>query len=183
MNKLKYLFGLLLVSVLVSSCMSLGNAAQSTIVGGEYKADKNITEYFVMPYGEVSLPGKWEKWQYVSNARQQFFKNADSVTIAISFGPANKYEFNKNGSLKGYDFVKAYYDWESDYFVKSGYEAKIIESAQSNSYIIWRLWGQELDTYFLFGERGGRVSNFSVHITDKWTEEEKVKFLKSIYLK
>ena len=109
MNKIKYLFGLLLVSVLVSSCMSLGNAAQSTIVGGEYKADKNITEYFVMPYGEVSLPGKWEKWQYVSNARQQFFKNADSVTIAISFGPANKYEFNKNGLLKKFllntDFV------------------------------------------------------------------------------
>ena len=176
MNKLKYLFGLLLVSVLVSSCMSLGNAAQSTIVGGEYKADKNITEYFVMPYGEVSLPGKWEKWQYVSNARQQFFKNEDSVIIAIAFGPANKYEFNRNGLLKEYDFVKAYYDWESDYFVKLGYEAKIIETDQSN-------WGQKYDTYFLFGERNGRVSNYSVHIADKWTEEEKLKFLKSIYLK
>ena len=166
MNKIKNLFGLLLISVLVSSCMSLGNAAQSTIVGGEYKADKNITEYFVMP-----------------NARQQFFKNEDSVIIAIAFGPANKYEFNRNGLLKEYDFVKAYYDWESDYFVKLGYEAKIIETDQSNNYIIWRLWGQKYDTYFLFGERNGRVSNYSVHIADKWTEEEKLKFLKSIYLK
>ena len=183
MNKIKNLFGLLLISVLVSSCMSLGNAAQSTIVGGEYKADKNITEYFVLPYGEVSLPGKWEKWQYDANARQQFFINDESVLIAISFGAVNDYDFNKKGSLKGYDFVKAYYDWESDYFVKLGYEAKIIETDQSNNYIIWRLWGQKYDTYFLFGEREGRVSNFSVHITDKWTEEEKVKFLKSIYLK
>ena len=183
MNRIKNLFGLLLISVLVSSCMSLGNAAQSTIVGGEYKADKNITEYFVLPYGEVSLPGKWEKWQYDANARQQFFKNEDSVIIAIAFGPANKYEFNRNGLLKEYDFVKAYYDWESDYFVKLGYEAKIIETDQSNNYIIWRLWGQKYDTYFLFGERNGRVSNYSVHIADKWTEEEKLKFLKSIYLK
>ena len=183
MNKVKYLFGSLLISVLVSSCMSLGNATQSTIVGGEYKADKNITEYFVMPYGEVSLPGKWEKGKYVSSARQQFFKNEDSVTIAISFGPANKYEFNRNGSLKGYDFVKAYYDWESDYFVKSGFETKIIETDQPNSYIIWRLWGQKYDTYFLFGERDGRVCNYSVNITDKWTEDEKIKFLKGIYIK
>ena len=90
---------------------------------------------------------------------------------------------DRYGLLKEYDFVKAYYDWESDYFVKLGYEAKIIETDQSNNYIIWRLWGQKYDTYFLFGEREGRVSNFSVHITDKWTEEEKVKFLKSIYLK
>ena len=70
MNKMKYLFGLFWFSVLVSSCMSLGNTTQSTIVGGEYKADKNITEYFVMPYGEVSLPGKWsetEKIQFIKS--------------------------------------------------------------------------------------------------------------------
>ena len=72
MNKIKYLFRLLLISVLASGFMPLEVVAQSTIVGAEYKPDKNITEYFVFPYGEVSLPGKWEKWQYNSNARQQF---------------------------------------------------------------------------------------------------------------
>lgn len=183
MNKIKHIFVLLLVSVLVSAFMPLEAVAQSTIVGAEYKPDKNITEYYVFPYGEVSLPGKWEKWQYNANARQQFFINDESVLIAISFGAVNDYDFNKKGTLKGYDFVKAYYDWEFEYFSSSGFESKIIEADQSNSYIIWRIWGQKADTYFLFGERNGHVCNFSVNITDKWTEEEKVKFLKSIYLK
>jgi hypothetical protein len=183
MSKIKYLFGLLLISVLVSGFMPLEAHAQSTIVGSEYKPEKNITEYFVFPYGEVSLPGKWEKWQYNSNARQQFFINNDSVLIAISFGTVSDYEFNRGGLLKGYDFIKAYYDWESEYFSSSGFECKIIEGDQSNSYIIWRLWGQKADTYFLIGERKGHVCNFSVNITDKWAEDEKVQFLKSIYLK
>ena len=183
MNKVKYLFGLLLISVLASGFMPLEVVAQSTIAGAEYKPDKNITEYFVFPYGEVSLPGKWEKLQYVSKSHQQFFINDESVLIAIVFGAVNDYDFNRNGSLKGYDFVKAYYDWESDYFVKSGFETKIIETDQPNSYIIWRLWGQKYDTYFLFGERDGRVCNYSVNITDKWTEDEKIKFLKGIYIK
>lgn len=183
MNKMKYLFGLFWFSVLVSSCMSLGNTTQSTIVGGEYKADKNITEYFVLPYGNVSLPGKWEKWQYDSNSRQQFFKNEDSVIVAISFGPVNRYEFNRDGTLRGYDFVKAYYDWESDYFVKLGLQAKMVESDQQNNYIICRFWGEKFDTYFLFGERNSNACNYSIHSAKKWTEDEKVQFLKGLYLK
>lgn len=154
----------------------------STLVGGEYDADKDITDYFVFPYGQVSLPGKWEKGRYESTSRHQYFYNQDSITIGIAFTPSNKYEFNSNGLLKGYDFVQAYYKWESDYFSTLGLESKIIESDQSKPYIIWRVFGQNYDTYFLFGERNGHVSNFSINPTDKWTTDEKVQFLKSIYL-
>ena len=183
MNKVKYLFGSLLISVLASGFMPLEVVAQSTIAGAEYKPDKNITEYFVFPYGEVSLPGKWEKLQYVSKSHQQFFINDESVLIAIVFGAVNDYDFNRNGSLKGYDFVKAYYGWESEYYSSSGFECKIIEEDQSRSYIIWRVLGQGADTYSLIGERKGHVCNFSVNLTDKWTEDEKVQFLKNIYIK
>lgn len=165
---------------LLSSCAP--SKYTSTIVGSEYKADKDVTDYFVLPLGQVSLPGKWEKGDYVSSSNQQFFHNQDSVIVAIGFTNSNKYEFNAKGLLNGYEFVKAFYDWELDYFSSLGLEAKIIESDQSQSYIIWRLFGQQYDTYFLVGERNGHVSNYSISITDKWTVDQKIQFLKSIYL-
>ena len=82
---------LLSIIVLISSCAS---QASSTIVGSNYDAKNDVTTYFVIPYGSVDLPGKWEKGTYYSTARQQYFTNLDSVTISISFGPWNKYEFN-----------------------------------------------------------------------------------------
>ena len=176
---LKAFLSLPLLAIL-SSCGSPRYV--STLVGGEYNADKDVTEYFVIPFGQVSLPGKWEKDNYVSNSRQQFFHNQDSVIIAIAFTNSSGYEFNSKGLLKGYDFVKAYYEWDSEYFSSLGLEVKIIESDQSKAYIFWRVYGQDFDTYFLIGERNGRVSNYSVNATDKWTVDEKVQFLKSIYL-
>jgi len=173
-------FLLLPLLAIMSSCGSPRYV--STLVGGEYNADKDVTEYFVIPFGQVSLPGKWEKDNYVSNSRHQFFHNQDSVIIAIAFTNSSGYEFNSKGLLKGYDFVKAYYEWESEYFSSLGLEAKIIESDQSKAYIVWRVYGQDFDTYFLIGERNGRVSNYSVNATYKWTVDEKVQFLKGIYL-
>lgn len=179
---------LLLVTILSFSLIAILTScgtpkAVSTLVGGEYNEDKDVTEYFVIPYGQVSLPGKWEKGDYVSNSGQQFFHNQESVTIAIAFSNSSRgYEFNPNGSLKGYDFLKAYYEWESEYYSTIGLESQIIESDQSKPYIIWRVYGQKLNTYFLFGERNGNVSNFSISITDKWTADEKVQFLKNIFL-
>lgn len=173
----------LLLSLLIATVSSCGSAqrATSTIVGGDYDAKKNITEYFVQPYGQVSIPGKWDKTTYNSSSRQQFFTNKESVQLAISFGPCNKYEFNKNGALKGYDFVKAFYKWDSDYFVSNGLQCKILESDSTKHYIIYRAFGKGFDTYFLIGEKNGYLNNFSINITDKWTAQQKVDFLKSLF--
>jgi len=159
----------------------------STIVGGDYNATKNETDYFVLPYGSVTLPGKWEKSNYNTISRQQFFRNQDSVIIAIAFERFNKYEFNMDGSQTGYNFVKAYYDWDSKYFVDShGLKRQPIESDSINNFMIYRIYGQiekgEFDTYFLIGERNGNISNFSISDTEKWNESEKTKFLKNLFL-
>ncbi|MDT3356503.1 MAG: hypothetical protein LIR35_02800 [Bacteroidota bacterium] len=166
----------------VASFISCGSAqrSSSTITGGEYDAKKNITEYFVHPYGQVSIPGKWEKTTYNSVSRQQFFRNDESVDLAVSFGPCDKFEFNKDGSLKGYEFIEAYYEWDSKYFVSNGLESKILEADKENKYILYRVFGNKFDTYFLICEKNGFVSNFSIHATDKWTEQQKVDFLKSL---
>ena len=169
----------LLMAVLLANCAT---QRASTIVGGEYNAAKNITEYFVFPYGQTTLPGKWDKCGYNKVARQQFFCNQDSVIVAIAFARANSYEFNKDGALKGNDFVKAFYEWESKYFEAEGLESQLIENDIERHYVIYKLFGKNINTHFLIGEKNGAVSNFSVNITSKWSESQKIEFLKSLFV-
>ena len=181
-NYRKYL---IVVILFLSSCAT---HKVSTLVGYDYDAKSNKTDYFILPYGSISIPGKWEKSNYNSISRQQFFKNEDSVTIAIAFGPCNKFEFNADNPKVGYEFVKAYYEWDSQYFVgKLGLGRKIIESDSLNSYLIWNLFGAsndlKVDTYFLFSDNNCYVKSFSVLETDKWTASQKVEFLKNLYRK
>ena len=80
-----------------------------------------------------NFPGHWEKTSYNSISRQQFFRNQDSVIIAISFGRFDKYEFNMNGAEAGYNFIKAFYEWDSKYFVEShGLKRQVLESDSIN---------------------------------------------------
>ncbi len=71
-----------------------------------------------MPYGTVTIPGKWDKGHQNSISHQQFFTNKDSVKIAIAFGSIKNYEFNLTGAKTGFSFVKAFYEWDSKYFVE-----------------------------------------------------------------
>ena len=179
MNKVHGLLLLLIVAIL-SSCGS-AKRSTSTIVGGDYDAAKDITSYFVFPYGQVNLPGKWEKGTYNSSSRQQFFHNQDSVIVAVSFGPCDRYEFNKDGALKGYEFVEAYYKWDSEYFISNGLESRFIESDNTKNCLLYRVFGKGFDTYFLLGEKNGMANKYSIQATDKWTESEKIQFLKSLF--
>lgn len=169
------------LAALMNSCAT---QATSTIVGCNYKTDKDVTHYFVLPYGEVELPGKWEKENYNQVSRQQFFKNQEDVSVAIALGATNKYEFNQDGALKGYDFVNAFYEWEAKYFEDNGIKSQIIETDKENNLIIFRLFGQYGDqvvnTYFLLREKNGFISNFSIYSAKNWDENQKVAFLKSL---
>ncbi|MBP5501082.1 MAG: hypothetical protein J6Y05_10315 [Bacteroidales bacterium] len=173
----KYFFYVIL-AILLASCSSSNRI--STLVGGEYDPKKDVTDYFVFPLGEVSLPGKWEKTNFFEPANQQFFMNQDSIPIAIGFTTADKYEFNADKSLKGNDFVKALYDWDSGYWTTGELKSEILETDSTKQYIIYKLYGPKVNTYVLIREKNGSVSNFSIHVTDKWTEREKIQFLKSL---
>ena len=179
MKKILLALALLCAVAMMAGCIS---SYTSTIVGGEYDAKKNATDYFVLPYGQVSIPDKWEKWGYNQSGRQQFFINKDSVIVAVAFGRTDKYEFNKDGALKGLDFLMAFYEWEADYFKSHGYENQFIETDTANQYIIYRFYSKTANTYFLVGVKSnGNVSNYSINHTDKWTEEKKLLFLKNLY--
>ena len=58
----------------------------------------------------------------------------------------------------------------------------MIENNSERHYVIYRIYGERLDTYFLIGEKNGKVSNFSINITSRWNENEKIKFLKRLFL-
>lgn len=181
---MKILKFILIITITLTSCAP---QRVSTIVGGEYDKTKNKTDYFVLPFGSVSIPGKWAKTKYNEVSNQQFFKNDENVTIAIAFTPIDSYEFNTDKSKKGYAFTKAFYEWDSDYFQKTHHlNQENIESNEKQNYIIWRTFGQynniEFDTYFLFGEKNGYANNFSITQTDKWTKEQKINALKEMYL-
>ncbi|MDQ3111327.1 MAG: hypothetical protein M3R17_15680 [Bacteroidota bacterium] len=66
----------------------------STIVGYDYDKTKDKTDYFVLPYGSVSIRGKCDKT--FSAGHQQFFINKDWVSLAIGFGAYNQYQFCKS---------------------------------------------------------------------------------------
>ena len=182
MKTLKFI--LLVIIISLTSCAT---QRTTTLVSCEYNKSKNQTEYLVLPYGYVSISGKWKKTNYNSVSRKQFFQNTDSIIIAVSFGPCNKYEFNRDNSKKGFDFVTAFYGWDSEYF-ESNYRLnqEKVESNEKENFIIWRVFGENnntyWDTYFLFGEKNGFANSFSIMKTDEWTREEKIQFLKEIYL-
>ncbi|MDR1722890.1 MAG: hypothetical protein LBR84_02985 [Tannerella sp.] len=167
-----------------ASCATYRNTEQ-TLVSCDYNEKKDQTEYMVFPFGNVNIKGKWEQTKYNSSARQQFFTNSDSVTISIAMGLSKKFEFNADGSLKGFDFVKAFYKWESEYFANSfDFSSTEIETDEENKFILWRVFGTynnaDRNMYFLSFEQNGVFKNFSVQTTKKWTEEQKIEFLKSL---
>jgi len=159
----------------------------STIVGCEYNEKTNTTDYFVFPYGAVTIPGKWEKTNYLTSSKQQFFINRDSVTLAISFGRFDKYEFNRNGEKSGFEFIKSFYEWDSNYFVEShGLKRQSLVSDSTNNFTIYRIYGEKgtanFDTYILVAEKKGDIANFSISHVKKWEESEKINFLKTLLL-
>ena len=167
--------------ILLTGCAT---KSQTLIVSCNYDDKKDITNYWVFPRGEVNLPGKWDRVAYNESSGQQFFMNPDSSIVAVAFPRPDEFEFNADGALKGNDFLKAFYDWESEYFKSYGIETPVIETDTVNHYIIFRALNNKYDSYFLFGERNGHISNLSMDTrSSKRLENEIVKFLKDLFLK
>ena len=82
--------------------------------------------------------------------------------------------------------MKAFYEWDSQYFVSLGLQQELFEENEISNYIVWRFYGDynnsQFDTYLLFGEKNGCANNFAVMGTNNWSKEQKIEFLKGIYL-
>jgi hypothetical protein len=92
-----------------------------------------------------------------------------------------------DGRYKGFDFVKAFYEWDSKYFVDShGLQRQELKTDGIKGFIMYRIFGQieksEFDTYILIGEKNGNITNVSISDTDKLTENEKRTFLENLFI-
>lgn len=175
-------------TLFVAILLVLGCKSQtvSTVTGSGYEEEKDQTEYSVSPYGSVLIPGKWEKKDYFSSSKQQFFINADLVACAVALTPTNQFEFNTDGSKSGFEFIRSYYEWERNYFAGLGLKNELVEENESEGYLIWRCYGtlnnSEINYYFLYREKGN--VSFSLFVTlGKWTSDDRIRFLKSIQIK
>ena len=183
-------FNLINISLLLAITFFLASCSTqrtSTLSDTNYNKTKNETHYSVLNYGSVTLPGKWKKTRYNVTSKQQFFKNRSSVEISVTLGRIDKYKFNKDGSLTGYNFIKAYYEDNSKYYVDSlKFNTQILESDSTNNFMIYRVYGQnekgDYNVYFLQGVKKGNTSDFMITSNHKWSESEKIKFLKNLLL-
>ena len=157
-----------------------------TITAGEYNAARNQTDYIVLPYGSVSLPGKWTHGRYRKESRQQYFSNSDTTIISIAFGPCNKLGFS-TGGVQGYEFVKLYYNYETKYQAEVlNQKIELITADSASKYMLWRVYSDNVSQYMLTGAKDcacGECAfqNFTL-TSKKLTGDQQVKLLQDIYL-
>ncbi len=182
MNRLNTIQRNLLLCIAVFGLNTGFSQTFSTVTSVHYNRKADTTEYNVLPLGVIYLPGEWKKEKYNPVSGQQWFVNKDTVLISIALTPCHKFEFSKK-SLKDFDFVKTYYEWDSKYLAERHHlNRSVLVSDSIHQYIIWRLSGDHDDDYFLFGNKNCRIHNYSLP-SHGWTEEHKIKFLQDLYLK
>lgn len=154
----------------------------STIESFDYIKRKKITVYTIFPYGTVSLPGKWKKGKQYG--WQQYAYNDSIGEIAIIMAPNDKINFNHDGAKKNYEFAKAYYEWESNYFKDTvGVHTELIEKDSINNFIIFRIWLDEknINTIMLVGGKEKLARNIAFYSSKYLSQSEKILFLKKLY--
>jgi hypothetical protein len=165
-----------IIILLISSC---GTSRQTSILHGDsYDETTDNTTYILIPYGNVNIPGKWERTTYNQVSGQQFFTNANSASIAIAKTPKEKYSFyleTKNDS----ELVSDFYKWDSDYLEKQGLRITKLHEIETENFIIWQAIGEDINNVFLFGIKNNLLINYMV--SAKWTDERKIEFLTNLY--
>jgi len=179
MKLTRYLIYIFLVLLFLNSCIT--NNSIPTLLSFNYDEKTNTTKYREYPLGALDIPGKWYNTRYSKISGQYFFKNQDSVSLAIAFNPANKYEFYKS-NLSENELLKEYYEWDSKYLKElvNG-ERSIIKFDTVSKFIEYRIYNDiKVNSYLLIAIKRGILINFSIN-TKKWNEREKINFLDTLY--
>lgn len=178
MNKAVKFCILLTLLLTIASCST---TYTSTLFGDSYDKIKDTTTLTVIPYGNVSLPGKWTKSSYDDNSRQHYFVNKDSTTVAIVFGPCEKYEFYKS-EMNKFESVNKFYEWDSSYLSETyNLNRTILKTDSVNCYLVWNMSGNGINNYFLSGRKGDFFFNIMIY-SYKINEKIKLELLEHIFL-
>jgi len=169
----------MLVALIASLFSACSSSRTSTLVADSYDATTDRTVLTVVPYGNISLPGQWEKTSYNDVSRQHFFSNGDSTTVAVAKQPKEKYPFHTVGQ-DDTQFVAAFHNWDADYWRKQGMVTTVVEDRSLDGFIVWHVAGLRANTTFLFGSKNNYAYNLSVS-TRRWDDPQVKKFLLDLY--
>ncbi len=153
----------------------------STIVLDTYDAKTDLTTFEKSPLGSIKIPGKWTKTTYNELSKQYFFKNSDTILIAVAINLNSHYPFYSKGMTDN-SFINEFYEWDSKFLADQIKGTRVIlKNDTINHSIIWHLYNNEnINSYYLFGIEKGKT--FTIFITTaKWDESKKIKFLQTVY--
>lgn len=156
----------------------------SAIESNNYDNKTNQTTFYKIPFGNISIPGKWTKTSYNQVSRQHNFRNADSVLTAVAINQATSYPFYKP-NMTSNNIVKEFYEWDSKYLADNvNGNRTIIKQDTVNHFILWQITADndkyKIDNHYLFGCENGII--FTVFVaTNKWTNEQKIEHLQTVY--
>lgn len=180
MKPLKYSLTIIF-GIILFSCAS--TQSSSVLYSDDYDKKNDVTSVTIFPYGDVKIPGKWTKTSESDVSGQHFFTGPDSERMAVALQPWDKFEFSENNpQITPDNFVRKFYEWDANYLKEQTKgQIKIVKENKEKNYLIWNLKsGTKQNDYFLFGLKGKTAYNLLV-TTDKWNEDEKVKFLEQLY--
>lgn len=169
----------LLAAILLLIFTSCKTKQTSVITGNAYDPSTNVTTLIQVPYGNIVIPGNWTKKSYSRSSHQTFFKNADTITIAVCKNPQQTYSVYSAGQSDK-QFVSAFYKWDSEYWKRKGYQIDVLNDNSDNGYIIWGLKGNNVNAIFLFGAKKSLAYNFAC-FSSKWTDRQRIQFLVDLF--
>jgi len=164
-------------SLTLTGCFPTQSTSVLTTVTYDEKSNK--TTYIIVPYGNVDIPGKWTKDNYIQISRQQYFINSDSTTLAIAKNPKQKYPFYSD-TKTDFELVKDFYKWDADYWVGQGLKESNLKENKEKNYVVWKVFGNKIENIFLYGLKNGLIINYMIS-TDSWNEIKIIDFLEQLY--
>lgn len=138
----------------------------------------NITTvaYFNDSKDSLIIPGDWSLSSENKLTNQKFFRNADSLLLAITKNPVQKYGFFVAG-MNDATFTEAFYRWEASHYQKIGYDVRTLQESAKQDYVLWSAKGKDIDAILLYGAKKGFGYNISMLERQKLTEVQVTSFL------
>lgn len=181
-----------LMVITCSSCATIFNKMKSheckeqkRTVTYNYTNSDTSTVYNALPWGKVTISGKWEMGKFNKASKQQFLYSADTATLIVTIAGTRSSSFGGKDDT-GFTFITKYYDLESKF--NAGYNEQTLTqlvSDKQTGYILWKVREDGIDQYNLCGVLPAKCEPAFVTLKlkkRKITEAKATELLKAVYL-
>jgi hypothetical protein len=169
-------YSFFVVLILLAGCAGSG---RQFLVSDSYNELNNTTTLTMVPYGNIVIPGMWEKFKFTDSNFEHWFRNADSTVVTIVLALPSNYDVYDD-TKSAYENLYAHYKWESDYVEGNGRKVVEVLIDEEKNYILWEQTIGARCRTSLFGLKSDRLYKYSVDQSN-WPVEEQREFLIDLY--